>query len=198
MSAVGLDLYVAPGGNDAQSGLAPTVRGTDGPLATLTAARDRIRTLKAAGGLPEGGVTVWLSAGIYELAAPLQLTAADSGTPTAPITYRAADGATVRLLGGKVVTGWQAVTDPAVLAKLDAAARGQVMQADLTAQGVTDLGAMLPGPRWGASSPGLEVFFADQPMTLRLSRCRSTLRLMRCRALSTVLQSHSSALAMRS
>jgi hypothetical protein len=164
--AAGLDLYVAPGGADARAGGAPVVQGADGPLATLTGARDRIRALKAAGGLPAGGVTVWLSAGIYEMAAPLQLGAEDSGTADARITYRAAEGATVRLVGGKVVTGWQPVADPAVLAKLEASARGKVMQANLRAQGVTDLGKVLPGPNWGASSPGLEVFFANQPMTL--------------------------------
>jgi hypothetical protein len=84
--AAGLDLYVAPGGADARAGGAPVVQGADGPLATLTGARDRIRALKAAGGLPAGGVTVWLSAGIYEMAAPLQLGAEDSGTADARIT----------------------------------------------------------------------------------------------------------------
>jgi hypothetical protein len=165
-AAAGLDLYVAPDGDDARAGLAAVAQGGDGPLATLVGARDRIRQLKAAGGLPAGRITVWLSAGIYEMAAPLQLSAEDSGTVAAPIIYRAALGATVRLVGGKVVTGWQPVTNAAVLAKLEASARGKVMQADLRAQGVTDLPAMLPGPGWGASSPGLEVFFAEQPMTL--------------------------------
>jgi hypothetical protein len=165
-AVAGLDLYVAPTGDDARTGLAPAAQGADGPLATLVGARDRIRKLKAAGGLPAGGVTVWLGAGIYEMAAPLQLGAEDSGTATAPISYRAAEGASVRLVGGKMVKGWQTVTDPAVLAKLEPAARGKVMQADLRAQGVADLGAMLPGSSWGASSPGLEVFFADEPMTL--------------------------------
>ena len=45
-------------------------------------------------------------------------------------------------------------------------ARGQVWQADLKAQGITDLGTMEAGKSWGASAPGLEVFFNDEPMTL--------------------------------
>ena len=45
-----LTLYVAPNGNDAWSGrlAAPDAAGTDGPFATLTAARDAIRHLKTA------------------------------------------------------------------------------------------------------------------------------------------------------
>lgn len=166
MTAAALDLYVAPGGDDTHGGLTRRVDNAEGPLATLAGARDRIRLIKAAGGLPAGGITVWLSAGTYEMAAPLQFGEEDSGTAAAPILYRSEEGATVRLLGGRVVRGWQPVTDPAVVARLDPAARDQVIQADLRAQGVADLGEMTPGPRWGASSPGLEVFFADQPMTL--------------------------------
>jgi len=65
-----------------------------------------------------------------------------------------------------VVTGWKPVADPAVLARLDEAARGHVLQADLRSQGVTDLGEMQPGPTWAQSEPGLELLFQDQPMTL--------------------------------
>ena len=161
-------LYVSPTGNDAWSGRAPAPnrQQTDGPFRTLERARDGIRALKAAGTLPAGGLEVELQPGIYELAQPLSLTADDSGTPECPITYRSRPGKSVRLVGGKVVTGWEPVTDPAVLERLAPAARGRVYQADLRAQGVTDLGEMLPGQTWGASDPGLEVFFADQPMTL--------------------------------
>ena len=41
-----------------------------------------------------------------------------------------------------------------------------MLQAELKAQGITDFGAMQPGPRWGQSEPGMELFFQDQPMTL--------------------------------
>jgi hypothetical protein len=41
-----------------------------------------------------------------------------------------------------------------------------VWQADLKAQGVTDLGQMKSDSDWTSSSPGLELFFNDQPMTL--------------------------------
>ena len=45
-------LYVAPGGSDTGAGT------KDRPLATLEAARDAVRKLKAAGPLPAGGVRV--------------------------------------------------------------------------------------------------------------------------------------------
>jgi len=161
-------LYVAPIGNDQWSGRlpAPNRRQTDGPFATLERARDEIRKLKTAGALPKGGVTVELRAGTYELARPFELTAEDSGTEEAPILYRARQGEEVRLSGGQVVTGWKPVTDPAILARLDEPARGNVLQADLRGQSITDLGQMKAGPRWAQSEAGLELFFGDQSMTL--------------------------------
>jgi len=161
-------LYVSTQGSDAWSGATaePTADGTDGPFATLERARDEVRKLKAAGPLPEGGVAVELQGGIYELEAPFELSAEDSGAEGAPIVYRSRPGDTVRLMGGRVVSGWEPVTDAAVLERLDPAARGRVWQADLKAQGLTDLGAMAAGQSWGASAPGLEVFFNDEPMTL--------------------------------
>lgn len=164
----GLVLYVAAGGNDAWSGrlATPNASRSDGPFATLPRARDAIRRLKQHGPLPKGGVAVELAGGIYPLAQPLELAREDSGTEASPIEYRGRQGAEVRLLGGKLVTGWRPVTDPAVLARMDEAARGRVLQADLRGQGIADLGEMTPGPTWGRSEPGIELFFEDQPMPL--------------------------------
>ena len=167
-AAPGLMLHVSTQGNDGWSGRPPGVNapGYDGPFRTLERARDEIRKLKAAGPLPEGGVTVELDGGIYELSTTFELTAEDSGTPESPIVYRGRPGESVRLMGGRVVSGWEPVTDAAVLARMDETARGQVWQADLKAQGITDLGTMQAGQSWGASAPGLEVFYNDEPMTL--------------------------------
>jgi len=144
-------LHVRPDGSDRAPGT------TARPLATWAGARDAIRRLKAAGPLPAGGVTVELAAGTYEQTAALALTAADSGTAAAPIVYRAAPGAEVRLTGGKVVTTFRPVTDRAVLRRLDPAARRHVVQADLKALGTADYGH--------AGGGGLELFFNDRPMT---------------------------------
>jgi hypothetical protein len=146
-------LTVAPGGSDTKGTGRP-----DAPFASLDRARDEIRQLRQAGKLPLGAVVVQVASGTYQLAKPFALTADDSGSLRNPITYRAAKDAQVRLVGGKVVEGWQPVTDPAILARLDPAVRGKVMQADLKAQGVTDYGGVVGG--------GLEVFFNDEAMTI--------------------------------
>ncbi len=96
--------------------------------------------------------------GVYKLTSPLELTKGDSGLPDTPIIYHARKGEQGRLLGGKRVTNWQKVTDPAVLVRLDPSVRDKVWQADLKALGVTDYGSPVGG--------GLELFFNDAPMTL--------------------------------
>jgi len=154
--ADGLTLYVAVAGSDNWSGRIARPAGGGGPFATLERARDEIRRLRKDGALPDGGVTVEVGAGVYELTAPFELGEEDSGTDAAPITYRAQRGAEVRLLGGRLVTGFAPVTDPAVLERLDESVRGKVVQTDLRAQGVTDYGS--PG------GGGLELFFNTRPL----------------------------------
>ena len=85
-------LYVAPGGNDHWSGRLAQPKDGDGPFCTLQRARDEIRKIKKQGGLPAGGIAVELGGGVYELAAPLRLTAEDSGTAAAPHCARSWDG----------------------------------------------------------------------------------------------------------
>jgi len=153
------ELHVSPRGRDAHPGTA------EQPFATLERARDEIRALEKKGGLPPGGVTVTLHGGLHELKRTFELSAEDSGTEAAPVVYRARAGDEVRISGGKSVTNWKPVSDKAVLERLDPAARGQVMQADLRAAGVTDFGA-ISGGFGQRGSPGLELFFNDAPMTL--------------------------------
>ena len=165
----GLIIYVSPAGNDACSGklAAPDKARNDGPVATLDRARDLIRGLKRDhGGALPSDVIVELQGGVYELPATFSLTAEDSGTALHSITYRAARGQEVRIIGGKVVTGFKRVTDPAVLQRLDPGARAKVFVADLKAQGLKDYPPMVSAGTWGSSEPGLEIFFADEPMTL--------------------------------
>lgn len=166
--SAGPTLYVSPKGNDTWSGerATPNWRKTDGPFATLERARDEIRRRKVAGGPPLGPVTVELQAGIYELAKPFELTTEDSGTADSPIVYRARKGAVVRLVGGRVLGGFGPVADEAVRQRLLPEARDQVLQTDLKAQGITAFGEMKSATTWGSSSPGMELFFADQPMTV--------------------------------
>jgi hypothetical protein len=161
----GLSLYVATDGNDAWSGRVsrPNRTRTDGPFATLPRARDEVRKQKAAG--LRGDVCVEIAGGAYTLSAPLEFAAEDSGTADCPIEYRAREGEEVRLVGGRTVSGWARVMDPATLARLDPAARGKVFQANLAATGVTDLQGINSAGVY-RSDPGLELFFRDKPMTL--------------------------------
>lgn len=157
--ALAASLFVASNGNDANSG------SEDKPFATLERARDEIRKIKAAGPLPAGGIIVEVRGGVYELSRPWELTEQDSGTEIAPIVYRARKGEVVKISGGRAVTGWKPVADPAILKRLEPATQGKVFQADLKALGITDLQG-IGDARTYQSDPGLELFFQDQPMTL--------------------------------
>ena len=153
------DFHVATNGDDKNPGT------QEKPFATLERARDAVRALKKATPKLERVTNVIVHGGAYELKQPLELTAEDSGTPEAPIVYQAARGEEVRIVGGRTVKDWKPVTDAAVLNRLDPAARGKVMQADLKALGITDFGEM--GGGFGLKgSPGIELFFQDQPTTL--------------------------------
>ena len=158
----GSDLYVAPDGKDAWSGRTARVDpdGPDGPFATLGRARDEIRRIRQANGLPAGGITVHLRGGVYPLTETFALTEQDSGTKDRPITYRAYRDESVRLMGGRRVTGWQRVTDEKVRGRLDPAARDHVVWTDVKGQGITDFGHPV------AAGVRFELFFAGKPMQL--------------------------------
>ena len=96
LTGAGLAFYVAPNGDDDWSGrlAQPNAAGTDGPFATLNAAR-----LAMENSLPTQ--TTYVEGGDYYLAAPLDLTTADSGQ-----TWSAYNGQTVNIHGGPQVTGW--------------------------------------------------------------------------------------------
>lgn len=104
--AAAVQLHVSPEGRDAWSGrlAAPTAAQDDGPLATVQAARDAARKLRAAGLREE--IEILLRGGVYEMAAPLVLTPEDSG-----LTLAAYPGERPVLSGGVTVTGWQAEAD---------------------------------------------------------------------------------------
>jgi len=105
---LGPTAYVAPNGNDAWSGklAEPNAEGSDGPLATITAARDAIRAMKAAGAL-EAPVSVQLRGGVYRVSEPVVFGPEDSGTHATPVTYKAYPGEKPVISGGIAITGWQ-------------------------------------------------------------------------------------------
>ncbi|MDQ3813844.1 MAG: right-handed parallel beta-helix repeat-containing protein, partial [Armatimonadota bacterium] len=76
-----------------------------GPIASLAAARDAVRALKAKGPLTEP-VRVVIAHGTYRLTEPVVFTPADSGMVDAPVIYEAAPDARPIFTGGRVITGW--------------------------------------------------------------------------------------------
>lgn len=102
------DLYVSPQGNDAWSGALaePNPAGTDGPLATIDAARRRVRRLLA-DPTARGPVTVLLRGGVYPLSGPICFSPEDSGRPERPVVYAAYPGERPVLSGGRRITGWR-------------------------------------------------------------------------------------------
>ncbi len=107
-----MEFQMAPDGNDAWSGkLAhPNAARNDGPLASLTGARNAIRQWKQAGRLSEP-ITVVVANGQYPFTTPLELDFADTGTALAPISYEAAPGAHPVFSGGRALHGWQLGTN---------------------------------------------------------------------------------------
>ena len=105
-----LTLHVSPKGNDTWSGRLdfPNPAGTDGPLATLTGARDAVRKLKQQPGGLAGPVRVLIHAGEYYIADPVVFTPEDSGTADAPIAYEAAPEEERPVIhSGRRITGWK-------------------------------------------------------------------------------------------
>jgi len=100
-------IYVATDGNDAWSGFYPVVNTArnDGPLATIEAARDKIRRIKASGDF-SGRINVWIRGGRYQISKPIVFTSEDSG----PITYTNFPGEKPILDCGKKITGWRKIT----------------------------------------------------------------------------------------
>lgn len=86
-------LTVSPTGDDTAPG------SPDAPLATLGAALQRARELRAQGEV--GELRIEIQAGEYRLAEPLALTPSD-----AELTFAAVPGAKVIISGGRPVTGW--------------------------------------------------------------------------------------------
>ena len=161
LSGFAAQFYVSPTGSDTNSGTRAK------PFATLERARDEGRRLSQDRKLARGGLTVWLRGGDYLRTNALELTAADSGTADAPIVWRACKGESVRLLGGRKLSGFAPVTDPAILARLPETARGHVLQVDLGALGLADFGKMTSRGFGRPLSPAhCELFFRGRPMTL--------------------------------
>ncbi|MCE5327560.1 MAG: right-handed parallel beta-helix repeat-containing protein, partial [Planctomycetaceae bacterium] len=102
------DIYLSPDGRDTWSGTLPQRNSdfTDGPLATLQAARDAVRKIRAAQPARKTPVIVMLRQGRHELDATLELDRPDSGTADSPTIYCPWPQEKVQISGGRVIDGW--------------------------------------------------------------------------------------------
>lgn len=155
------DFYVAPTGSDAANG------SIEKPFATLEKARDAIRALKQSAPSSTNSLTVWLRGGDYARTNALTLSVSDSGSEAARVVWRAYRDEHPRLLGARLLHGFQPVTNAALLARLDPTARGHILQLDLRAQGFTNFGEMHSRGFSRPTTPAhCELFFAHRPMTV--------------------------------
>jgi hypothetical protein len=125
------------------------------PFVTVTAARDWLRGLQP---LPAGGAVVQLFCGVHS---PFQLTSADSGTATAPISYT-----------GMTDTHGQPCSIVSAGMHVPPSAfspwkqRPGVLVANLSALGMTSFGAIANGDLEECQNHKAELFYAGKPMTL--------------------------------
>ncbi|HDY89908.1 MAG TPA: right-handed parallel beta-helix repeat-containing protein, partial [bacterium] len=119
-----------------------------------------IREFKQEGPLPEKGITVYIREGFYPFTETFKLTEDDSGTESAPIIWRSYPGEEVHFIGGKVLTRFEPVNDPAILKRIDTVYHDKILQTDLRAQGITDYGEIFPGNKRA------ELYFKNKYMAL--------------------------------
>ncbi len=159
----GAECFVSPTGSDANAGTKAA------PFLTLEKAKAAVRA-RITAGLPAGGIAVWLRGGIYERASGLTLGSLDSGTSAADsVDWRGWPGEEVRLVGGRRLpaSAFSVVTSASpIWARLDESARGQVLECDLPAQGITDYGTLRPRGIGLDAIAALELFVDAEPMRL--------------------------------
>ncbi len=162
-----MELFIAPNGNDTWSGrlAAPNATKSDGPLASLAGARNRVRELKGLGpkskspvpaSAPSEPFTVWVRGGRYELDEPVVFGPEDSY----PVTFAAWRREKPVFDGGRRITGWRTVRvhgHDTWVAELPEVAAGKWEFRELYVNG-----CRAPRPRWPAeglfrmeAAPGL-------------------------------------------
>ena len=119
-------VYVSPRGRDTWSGhlSAPNSTRTDGPLASFERARDAVRSsshTRAAASI------VHVEDGLWLRNKALVLDTIDGGLLNQPVVWEFSSKA--RISGAVRLAGWSRVRDPAIVARLDKAARDSVVVA---------------------------------------------------------------------
>ncbi len=129
LHAVPLTLHVDPSSNRPGRGV------VDAPFQTLEQARDELRTRRDKGAWnPADGAEIVIAPGDFHRTTPFELNAGDSGTPSAPIIYRAAEPRKTTIRGDIILDpeDFKQVTNPEVLKMMEPAARDKVRVIDLS------------------------------------------------------------------
>lgn len=103
-----ITLYVKTNGNDNWSGTlkSPNKNKTDGPLASLAGARDRLRQIKQKINLNEP-VLIIIGDGKYFVQKPIEFGPEDSGIGKFPVVYQAENNGKAAISGGRPIKGFE-------------------------------------------------------------------------------------------
>lgn len=106
------------------------------PYKTIAEAQEKIREMKAANTLPDGGISVVLASGDYP---PIKLTELDSGSEDCPITYVSAEDRGARITGGIALnySDFEAISDDEASRLYDKSAAEHILKVDLKKYGLT-------------------------------------------------------------
>lgn len=162
-SAAGPVIWVSPDGDDSGPGSITE------PLASLSGARNFIRKARQKRELTGRPVQVFLRGGVYHQKESLHFGPEDSGTDSGPVTYTPYRNEDVRIVGGPTFSGSVAVpvTNQQILARLPTASRDKVVQIDLGALGIEDLGEYRDiGYGRGSNPAPAELFVNGEPMSV--------------------------------
>src|SRR4051812_13562711 len=117
------EIWVSVKGSDDQDGARET------PLASVAMAVRKARELRRLRDPAiQGGISIKIAGGIYQLQEPLLIRPEDSGTEVSPTTIEGADGTRPVFSGGVTIKGWRKV--PGKIAGLPVKANGNVWVAD--------------------------------------------------------------------
>ena len=140
VSNAGITIHVSKQGSSCGNGTSIA------PFNNLIDAQAAVRTLIASGQNTQG-ITVLLQAGDYEMTTALSFDSQDSGSASAPVSYKADAGAEVNLIGGVTLDyhDFSSLTDNDVIQTLtDGNASASILQFDLSAAGINDFGVLAP------------------------------------------------------
>jgi len=120
-SARDITLHVAPDGDDHWTGASARHDGqSDGPLASLQGARDRVRAMRSRQNGQRDHVTILIAPGAYSLTEPVVFEPIDGST-----TYRAEPSGEVLFDGGRAIEGLRETADGLWTVKVPGVAEGK-------------------------------------------------------------------------